>query len=42
LVWDPHDLAGRERMAHACGPRSLLHPYDMTGNATCCRALMPV
>ena len=42
LVWDQHDLAGLERMAHVCRTRSLLHPYGMTDNATCWRALMLV
>ena len=42
LGWDRHDLAGLERMAHVCGTTSLLHPYGMTVNATCWRALLLV
>src|SRR5215831_16315382 len=42
FVWDPHDLAGLERLAHVCGTRALLHPYGMTGNTTGWRALMLV
>jgi hypothetical protein len=42
LGCDRHDLAGLERMAHVCGTTSLLHPYGMTVNATCWRALLLV
>jgi hypothetical protein len=42
LVCDRHDLAGLESMVQVCGTKSLLHPYGMTDNATCCRALMLV